>query len=341
MLNRLKHSHRLTPVSPTSLILAVLLIPVLAARPVQRTHAQPALPDVAARITPDQLRAHVRALSVDIGARHAGGEAEAGAAEYVAGQFAAWGYTVEVRPFDLSETTTSQNVIAVRPATHPGPDSQTIVIGAHLDSVTYGTGADDNASGVAVILAAAEALADLDTIHTLVFIAFGAEEVGQRGSRAYVDSLTDTDLAQIMVMFNVDTVGVGDTFYVYAGATTQGQTFAKPYTPGPTWPRDRALDAGAALGHTVQTSPADGWNGFTGPWSDHYPFVLRGVPVAYFERWNWDAGENRAWGQETATGDYLHTPLDVFENVEPAKMEPVAETLALVAAQLAAGTVTP
>ncbi len=337
MLTRLKHLHPHTPISPNKLILAALLIPALAARPVQRTHAQPPLPDVAARITPEQLIAHVRALSVDIGARRAGSEAEARAADYVAGQFAAWGYTVEVRRFDLSADSASQNVIATR----PGPDSKTIVIGAHLDSVTAGTGADDNGSGVAVMLAAAEALADLDTLHTLVFIAFGSEEVGSRGSRAYVDSLTDAEVENILVMFNVDTVGIGDTFYVYAGAVTQGDTFAKPYTPGPTWPRDRALDAGAALGHTVQTSPADGWNGFTGPWSDHYPFVLRGVPIAYFERWNWDAGQDRSWGQETADGDYLHTSQDVFENVDPAKMEPVAETLALVTAQLATGIVTP
>jgi Zn-dependent M28 family amino/carboxypeptidase len=340
MIVRLIRPLRLAHVLHRALLLAAVIAPALTARVVQ-THAQPPLPDVAARITPDQLTAHVRALSVTIGARRAGGEAEARAAAYVADQFASWGYTVETRPFALSGANTSQNVIAVRPATHPGPDSRAIVIGAHLDCVTDGTGADDNGSGVAVMLAAAEALADLDTVHTLVFVAFGSEEIGQRGSRAYVDGLSDADVADILVMFNVDTVGIGDTFYVYAGAITQGQTFAKPYTPGPTWPRDLALAAGESLGHAVQTSPADGWNGFTGPWSDHYPFLLRGVPVAYFERWNWDAGQNRAWGQETAEGDYLHTPRDVFDNVDPARMEPVAETLALVTAQLAAGIVTP
>jgi Zn-dependent M28 family amino/carboxypeptidase len=310
--------------------LIALTLLVLLIAPAIPGAAQSPIPDYRTRIDAQTLADHVRALSVEIGARPAGSEAEALAAAYVAEQFAAWGYTVTVQEFSLGGGKTSRNVIATRPG-----DGQVIIVGAHLDSVDAGTGADDNASGVAVILAAAEALADLDTVRPVTFIAFGAEEVGTRGSEYYVSHLADADLANILVMINVDTAGVGDYFYVEAGVISQSGRFDQPYTPGATWARDLALELGAALGYEVRTTPPDTWNGFTGPWSDHNPFARRGIPVAYFERWNWETGDDPNWGQETADGgNFLHTARDVFENVDPAKMEPVAETLAALVATL-------
>jgi alkaline phosphatase isozyme conversion protein len=296
--------------------------------------AQAPIPDYTVLIDAQTLSDHVRALSVDIGARPAGSDAEAQAAAYVEKQFAAWGYNVTLQEFEIThkrEALTTRNVIATRPG-----DGATIIVGAHMDSVTAGTGADDNASGLAVILAAAEVLADLDMVCPITFIAFGSEEIGLVGSQHYADGLTDEQIADILVMINVDTVGIGDYFYVYAGAITESQSHDVPYTPGVTWARDLALELGATLGHDVRTSPPFSWNGFTGPWSDHYPFTERGVPVVYFERWNWDAGDDPSWGQETAEqGDFLHTARDVFDNVDPAKMVPVAETLATLVAMLA------
>ena len=272
-----------------------------------------------------QLKNHVHALSVDIGARPAGSEAETQAADYIAAQFSAWGYDVTVQEFEITgtENLTSRNVIA----TGGDPNGPRIITGAHMDSVASGTGADDNASGVAVMLAAAETLAGLETGYALTFIAFGAEEIGTHGSYHYVNELDDDALANIYLMANVDTVGSGDNFYVYAAATESDAACNAPFATGPTWPRDLALELGEALGHDVQTSPPHAWDGFTGPWSDHFPFAQHDVPTIYFERWNWDAGNNPCWGQETATQDILHTKRDVFEAVEIDKMLPVAETL--------------
>lgn len=299
--------------------------------------AQPVTPDYTAAITPSLIDAHIRALAEDIGARIAGSPEEARAAAYVQAQFEPWGYAVTVQPFAITAgDRTSQNVIAHKPATYPGPQTRTIIVGAHADSVNAGTGADDNASGVATILVVAEALATLHTQHNLVFIAFGAEEIGLLGSKAYVDALTAAQRDNILAMFNVDTVGAGDFAYVYAGIIDGSRTHN---TPGPTWARDLALDVANNLNVDLRTTPPEGWDGFIGPWSDHAPFAEEGIAVAYFERWNWE-GNDLFWGVETAEhGDFLHTARDTVDNVDPALAEPVAEVLASTLALLATGMV--
>ncbi len=312
---------------------ALVLIIALAAGTIP-TRADAPYRAITAAIEPATIAEHIAALAVDIGARPAGSDAEAQAADYIAGQFEAWGYAVQRQSFEFGPglALASQNVIARKPATAPGPDTRVIVAGAHMDSVSAGTGADDNASGVAALLAAAQALAALETRHDIVFVAFGAEEMGLSGSRAFVDALSADQRAAILVMFNVDTVGIGDHAYVYAGAIV-----APDVVPGPVWARDLALAVAADLGHDLRTSPPRSWDGFTGPWSDHYPFAEHGIAVAYFERWNWDVGDP-TWGAETAAGgDYLHTARDRFANVDPALVEPVAETLAASIALLASG----
>jgi len=222
----------------------------------------------------------------------------------------------------------SRNVIARRSG-----DDQVVVIGAHMDSVTAGTGADDNASGVAAMLAAAEALKDVTPMHTLVFVAFGAEEGGSpTGAEAYVESLGD-GIQNVVAMLNIDTVGVGTSTNVYAGATItwpegEEDNAAPTIDGGPTWVRDLALSLADTMGLTFGTTPADTWDGFTGDWSDHYPFVLAGVPVAYFEAWQWTGAENPWWGQETAGGDVMHSAKDVYDVVVPEKVEAVAELVA-------------
>ena len=70
-------------------------------------------------------------------------------------------------------------------------------------------GANDNTSGVAVVLSLAEALAGRSLPFSVRFIAFGAEELGLHGSRHYVASLTEAERARIKVMMNFDVVGSG------------------------------------------------------------------------------------------------------------------------------------
>jgi len=64
---------------------------------------------------------------------------------------------------------TSRNVIAEK----PGAGEGVVVLGGHYDSVSGMAGANDNASGTAVLLAIAHKLANVDLPFTLRFVPFG------------------------------------------------------------------------------------------------------------------------------------------------------------------------
>jgi len=100
---------------------------------------------------------------------------------------------------------TSRNVI-VRP-----PDGRCErLVGAHYDSVEAGPGANDNASGVGVLLETARALAIGGDREGVCLVAFGAEEVGLVGSRHFVTGLSLDERQALQGMVNLDMVGVGD-----------------------------------------------------------------------------------------------------------------------------------
>jgi aminopeptidase YwaD len=100
----------------------------------------------------------------------------------------------------------SRNVIAEP----PGRDCQTIS-GGHYDSVVAAPGANDNASGTAVVLEMALIMASRGFPGDHCFVLFGAEEVGLIGSRAYVGSLGPDARARLKAMLNFDMEGVGDS----------------------------------------------------------------------------------------------------------------------------------
>jgi alkaline phosphatase isozyme conversion protein len=333
-------------------LLIVLVIVSLSGSAVFPALAQ-GMPDFKTLITADQVMAHVSALSVDIGTRVAGTEAEVQAADYIAAAFESWGYAVETQEFTLpsaeddgadgaadesaEQPLTSRNVIATRAG-----DDQMVVVGAHMDSVSVSTGGGDNASGVAAMLGAAEALADIETQHTLVFVAFGAEEAGLVGSHEYVDSLGD-NIHNVIAMINLDSVGVGSQLNVYAGALVtwpDNEDDPPQFEGGPTWVRDTALDLAAEMGLPFGTTPATSWNGFTGDWSDHYAFVEAGVPIAYFEAFGWEGADDPWWGIETPEGEVMHTAKDTIDAVVPGKVEMTAEVLAATTYVIASGQAT-
>jgi len=97
---------------------------------------------------------------------------------------------------------------------------QTIVIGAHYDHLGYGgedslfrgdekaihNGADDNASGVALMLNLASKLRATNVNNNYLFIAFSGEEMGLLGSNYFVKNAT-IDVAKMNYMINMDMVG--------------------------------------------------------------------------------------------------------------------------------------
>jgi hypothetical protein len=114
------------------------------------------------------------------------------------------------------------NVIGWIEGSDPVLKQEAIVIGAHLDHLGFNPllmpGAHDNASGVAVMLGVAEALATakIPLKRSIVFIAFGAEEQGVKGSEYYVAHPFIPN-AKTAAMLNLESVGRGESIGAGSG----------------------------------------------------------------------------------------------------------------------------
>ena len=180
------------------------------------------------------LREHVSFLASDsLGGRLLGTDGNLIAGEYIADRFADIGleefngisyfhyFNVEI-PSAIGEiplvVLEGSNVIGVLPGTDPKLKNEYIIVGAHYDhlgslhgkpevSDTVYNGADDNASGTAVLIETARALKEKGGLpRTVVFVAFDGEEQGLLGSEFFLkDSLYPAD--RIKTMISLDMVG--------------------------------------------------------------------------------------------------------------------------------------
>lgn len=150
----------------------------------------PAPPDSSA-LSPlaARLRAHVVMLSVTIGARDAYSlKGRERARDYVAAQLKASGYAPKLLPYEsrlmigVPNGTRFHNVEALLTVRAPEPRGAW-VLGAHYDSAPGTPGADDNASGVAVLLEVARLLRERKPGREVRFVAFGTEEPPSFGTR--------------------------------------------------------------------------------------------------------------------------------------------------------------
>jgi Iap family predicted aminopeptidase len=91
-----------------------------------------------------------------------------------------------------------------------GSTDSEIIVGAHFDLVERGNGVVDNWSGASLLPSFYQALSELTTRHTFVFVAFTGEERGLLGSRSFVKQLGD-EKSRIRAMVNLDTLGLGQT----------------------------------------------------------------------------------------------------------------------------------
>jgi Zn-dependent M28 family amino/carboxypeptidase len=125
---------------------------------------------------------------------------------FVEQEFAAYGLTVESDFFRYREQT-FRNVIG-----RYGPERNMplIIVGAHFDSVVGTPGADDNASGVAVLLEAARLITRSQPDAQILFCAFNLEELNMIGSTALAKKL-DAAGAKIQAMISLEMVGYSDS----------------------------------------------------------------------------------------------------------------------------------
>jgi hypothetical protein len=128
------------------------------------------------------------------------------------------GYTAATYYGEKYKNNFSRNVIAKIEGSDPTLKTESVITGGHLDhnGVTNGVvfnGADDNASGSAVVMEIARALAagKVQPKRTLIFCLWTGEEEGLIGSQYYADNPTDgVRMDKTVAYFNMDMVGLGD-----------------------------------------------------------------------------------------------------------------------------------
>ncbi|MDO5105008.1 M20/M25/M40 family metallo-hydrolase [Capnocytophaga sp.] len=177
---------------------------------------------------PDDFKNHVDYLTSEaLEGRGLGTDGKNLATAYIKEQFALAGLKPFVenylQAFPLQfylARVNATNVIGLVEGTDPILKDEYIVLGAHYDHLGYNLsendekniypGADDNASGVAMLIELAKYFAkpENNPKRSLIFIAFDAEESGLRGSNHFVKQLGNEKLKSIKAMFGFDMVGM-------------------------------------------------------------------------------------------------------------------------------------
>lgn len=220
------------------------------------------------------------------------------------------GIEVSARAEVLEHKATTSNVVAMMPGVDSLLMEEYVLIGAHKDHLGMGgpgsssrrpdtvsvhNGADDNASGVAALLEIAEKIGAQrhQLRRSVLFVAFGAEEMGLIGSRFFADN-APVPLERVVAMINLDMIGrlKSDSTLAIGGTGTS----------------DRSEDLLNGLPRDPGLKLAFAPEGY-GP-SDHATFYGRNIPVFFL-----------------STGPHLayHTPDDDADSLDYEGLRIIAE----------------
>ncbi len=246
-----------------------------------------AIPDIQETkndITIDDFKAHITYLSSDgLAGRSSGTPGDRLAKDYIVNHFTNAGGSaerfVEVQEHYVSKSrlkpknkVKTYNIIATLPGNDKKLKNEYVVIGAHYDSVknTFGlihNGADDNGSGTSMVLELFEKFASENNHkRTLVFMAFGGEELGLLGSKHYVNNPT-IDLSKVQLMVNLDMVGrMDEENNVQLGGSPSAKNFSSKLHPFFVNSKINIIDLGKGIFSR----------------SDHYNFYKKDIPVLFF-----------------------------------------------------------
>jgi aminopeptidase YwaD len=128
------------------------------------------------------------------------------AREYIRSHFAKFG---EVITHDFEVNGNKHQNLILQIASKDGKQRSPLIIGAHYDTVPACVGADDNGSGVAVLLELAEYFSSNPVKYPIQLIAFDMEEYGLLGSTAYADKLKH-EKQKIRLMISLEMLGYCD-----------------------------------------------------------------------------------------------------------------------------------
>jgi len=259
--------------------------------------------------------------------------AATGASAETAGYFQPFAFTPDGArvPIEL------RNVVGVLPGTDPRFADEAVLVTAHYDHLGRSgpgvrmsevgrvhPGADDNASGVAVMLELARAAAGAGLPRTVVFAAFSGEESGLQGSKHFVANAIPVPVSGIRSVLNLDTVGRLRDGELSALATDTASEWQHVF---------RGI--GFSTGIAVRNIPGAGQS------SDQQSFIEKGIPAVQLF-----TGAHLDYHRPTDTADRID--LDGLVKVATVAREaleylaqrptPLTATIANVAAPAAAST---
>lgn len=273
-------------------------------------------------ITEEDCKKHVYKLSSDeFEGRMSGKKGNVLAADYIQTEFEKYGLPTMFDRFNIRKINNgpknevgdgfTQNIYAWIEGEDSDLKDQVVVVGAHMDHIGYGpsmsrsrkieihNGADDNASGVSVLLEIAQAMSKLKFKRTIVFQAYSAEEMGLIGSRHYVDNpkfpIDSPDIKKHIAMINIDMVG-------YLGKGHYNATFLDSDSSLDMLAKIRELNSKYNFAERITSRGTGG--------SDHASFYNKKIPIAFLH---------------TGSHPYYHTPEDDADKLNYEGVEMIAK----------------
>ncbi len=186
------------------------------------------------------------------------------------------------------------------------PDA-VIILCAHIDATSdtpldCAPGAEDNGSGVSVVMEAARILADAELPYTLLLIGFSGEDIGLVGSKATAESMIKSK-KRICTLLNLDMVGwIGGAFGIKVLCDSSTIHLARIEC-------DAALEYSKLFPEIIVRNPLPG---------DNYHFQIAGYPcLSNIERFEHDSAGYK----------WYHTCEDTFGNLSLPLIQEVAKTV--------------
>ncbi len=165
-------------------------------------------------------------------------------------------------------------------------------------------GIHDNASGIGALMTIAKEMKSAHLGYDVILVAFGAGEADQAGARFFAGQMSKTDIAATDAMYCMDSIYAGDKMYAHAGRNSLKENYQKDYEK-----RRKLYEATDVfydfelythnnyMLYTNQASIDVPFEGFANPvlyreWtknqSDYVPFDDLGIPIVFFESFNYD-----------------------------------------------------
>lgn len=226
---------------------------------------------------------------VAFGPRQTGTPACEQAGEYIYDQFKAMGIQARYHNWSYGGYSSS-NIEGTLEGINETSD-EIYIICAHYDTVSGSPGADDDGSGTAAVLVAADLLSRYAVInHTVRFVAFSGEEQGLLGSYEYAKEASQNG-DNIVGVLNGDMIGFaitsfdGNNIKIYENSESHWLTV---FTDNISELYDEYIGL-----NVIPSGPSGG--------SDHYSFWQYGYHAIFYHEYNFN--------------DYYHSPQDTIENM--------------------------